>query len=128
MGKKVFANGMEISGKKADNKILGAMPDVCMSPPPPPAGPLPIPYPNFTAASKTADGSKDVKIGGKPIQLKNSSSFKKSNGDEAATNSFGAGITKKKLGGPNKAAAWSMNVKVEGKNVVRTMDFTMGNT
>lgn len=78
MGKKVFANGMEVSAKKSDNAIIAAMPDVCMSPPPPPAGPIPIPYPNFTMASKTADGSKDVKIGGKPASLKNSSSCPKS--------------------------------------------------
>jgi len=51
MGAKVFANGMEISGKASDNKSIAAMPEVCMSPPSPPAGPVPIPYPNTAMAS-----------------------------------------------------------------------------
>jgi len=127
MGKNVFANGMEVSGKQSGNKIIAGMPDVCMSPPPPPAGPVPIPYPNFGQASDTADGSKDVKIGGKPASLKNSSTYKKSDGNQAATKSFGAGLVSKGLTGANKATAWSMNVKIEGQNVVRTGDLTIGN-
>jgi hypothetical protein len=38
MGVNVFANGMEISCKKSDNKSIAAMPDICLSPPSPPAG------------------------------------------------------------------------------------------
>ena len=31
----VFANGLGVSGKAAANKTIAAMPDVCLSPPPP---------------------------------------------------------------------------------------------
>ncbi len=123
----VFANGREISGKSAGNKVIAAMPDVCMSPPPPPAGPLPLPYPNFSNAGDTADGSKDVVIGDKPASLKNSSSYKSSKGDEAATRNFGAGVVSHGISGAVKYVAWSMDVLIEGQNVVRQLDLAMGN-
>ena len=49
MGANVFANGLEVSCEKATNQSLAAMPDICLSPPSPPAGPIPIPYPNFSS-------------------------------------------------------------------------------
>lgn len=123
----VYANGMEVSAKKDANKSICAMPDVCLSPPSPPAGPIPIPYPNTATASDTNEGSKTVKIGGDQIGLKNKSSYKKSSGDEAATKSFGMGIVSHNIQGPMKHAAWSMDVKVEGENVIRHMDLTTHN-
>ena len=87
----VYANGMEISAKKDANKSPCAMPDVCLSPPSPPAGPVPIPYPNTALASDTSGGSKTVKIGGDEVGLKNKSDYKTSKGDEAATRSLGMG-------------------------------------
>lgn len=127
MGANVFANGKEISGKGSGNKTIAAMPDVCLSPPSPPAGPIPIPYPNFSQASDTTDGSKKVKIGGKEVCLKGKSSFKKSKGDEAATNSFGASVVSHKIQGAVKHQAGSFDVKFEGSNVVRFGDITTGN-
>src|SRR5687768_16935881 len=104
MSKNVFANGMEVSGKKDDNKSVGSMPDVCLSPPSPPAGPVPIPYPNNSQASDTTDGSKTVKVGGGEVGLKNASSYKKSNGDEAATKSLGMGVISHNIQGKLKHA------------------------
>lgn len=127
MGGKVYANGREISGKKSGHKVLGAMPDVCLSPPSPPAGPVPVPYPNFSDAGDTAEGSKSVKIGGKPVGLKNKSSYKKSKGDEAATRNFGMGVVSHAISGPSKYVSWSFDVKIEGENVIRHLDLTMGN-
>ncbi len=127
MGAKVFANGLEISGKASDVNTMGAMPDVCLSPPSPPAGPVPIPYPNFSQASDTTDGSKTVKIGGKEVGLKGKSSYKKSKGDEAATRSFGASVVSHTIQGSVKHQAGSMDVKVEGSNVCRFGDLTTGN-
>ena len=66
MGKKVFANGMEIAHKAGAGKVIAAFPDVCLSPPPPPAGPVPIPYPNTSSATDLRDGSSTVQIGGQP--------------------------------------------------------------
>jgi hypothetical protein len=127
MSKNVFANGNEVSAKKDDNKSIAAMADVCLSPPSPPAGPIPIPYPNTAMASDTSDGSKTVKIGGDEVGLKNSSNYKKSNGDEAATKSLGMGVVSHNIQGPMKHAAWSMDVKFEGMNAIRHMDLTTHN-
>jgi len=127
MSGRVFANGMEVSGKASGNKSIAAMPDVCMSPPSPPVGPIPIPYPNTATASDTTDGSKSVQIDGQEVHLKNKSSYKTSNGNQPATNNFGANILTHKITGAMKFAAWSFNVKVEGQNVVRFMDLTTHN-
>lgn len=83
-GSKTFANGREVSAKHSDGKSMAAMPDVCNSPPSPPAGPIPIPYPNTATSSDTAKGSKKVKTDGNPVMLKDSN-FEKSTGDEPGT-------------------------------------------
>jgi uncharacterized Zn-binding protein involved in type VI secretion len=127
MGVKVFANNLEVCGEASSHKVLGAMPDVCMSPPAPPAGPVPIPYPNFSQASDLKDGSKSVKIGGKPVALKGKSTFKKSKGDEAATKNFGGGVVSHEITGAVEPKAGSFDVKIEGHSVVRTMDLATGN-
>jgi Domain of unknown function (DUF4150) len=127
MGKNVFANGKEVSCRKDDNKSVAAMPDVCLSPPSPPAGPVPIPYPNTAMASDTTDGSKTVKIGDDEIGMKNSSSYKQSSGDEAATKTFGMGVVSHNIQGKMKHAAWSFDVKIEGMNAIRHMDLTTHN-
>jgi hypothetical protein len=127
VSKKVFANGMGISAKKDDNKSICAMPDVCLSPPSPPAGPIPIPYPNTAQASDTSDGSKTVKIGGDEVGMKNRSNYKTSTGDEAATKSLGMGVVSHNIQGKMKHAAWSFDVKIEGANVIRHMDLTTHN-
>ena len=122
MGATVFANGMSIACKAASGKSVAAMPDVCLSPPSPPAGPLPIPYPNTAMASDTDKGSKTVQIGGQEVMLKNKSVFKTSSGNEAATKSFGMSVVTHKIQGEASFLAWSMDVKFEGENVPRHMD------
>jgi hypothetical protein len=127
MGANVYANGMEVSGGATPHNVIASMPDVCMSPPPPPAGPVPIPYPNFAQSSDLTDGSTTVLAGGEAISLKGKSSYKKSKGDEAATNSFGAGLLSHSISGSVKHKAGSMDVMVEGSSVVRNLDLTTGN-
>lgn len=127
MGCAVFANGMSIACKVASGKTIAAMPDVCLSPPTPPAGPVPIPYPNTAMASDTTNGSKTVQIGGDEVMLKDQSTFKQSSGDEAATKSLGMGVVSHQIQGEVNFAAWSMDVKFEGQNVPRHMDLTLHN-
>lgn len=128
MGKKVYANGMEISHKAGDGKVIAAFPDVCLSPPSPPAGPIPIPYPNSSFAKDLKEGSSTVKIGGKPLALKGQSYFKSSPlGDEAATRSFGGSVVTHTITGKTYFQAHSMDVIVEGKNVCRHLDITTSN-
>jgi len=127
MGCTVFANGMEIACKVSGGKTTAAMPDVCLSPPTPPAGPVPIPYPNTAMASDTDNGSKTVQIGGDEVMLKDQSCFKKSTGDEAATKSLGMGVVSHQIQGTVAFVAWSMDVKFEGANVPRHLDLTLHN-
>ena len=128
MGKKVYANGNAIACKAGDAKVIAAFPDVCMSPPSPPAGPIPVPYPNTSFSKDLKKGSKTVKIGGKPIALKNQSFYKTSPlGNEAATRSFGAAVVTHQITGKTYFAAYSFDVKVEGKNVCRHLDLTTSN-
>lgn len=127
MSTNVYANSMEVSGKASAHNVIASMPDVCMSPPPPPAGPLPIPYPNFAQSSDTSDGSTTVMAGGQEINLKGQSKYKKSSGDEAATRNFGGGLLSHTITGAVKHKAGSFDVKVEGAQVVRNLDLTTGN-
>ncbi|MEW8692974.1 MAG: PAAR-like domain-containing protein [Candidatus Thiodiazotropha endolucinida] len=128
MANNVFANGREVSCKKADGKSICAFPDVCFTPPENPATPpgVPIPYPNTGIAKDTTKGSKKVKISGKEVNLKNKSHFKKSYGDEAGCATKKGVITSKNRG-KVYFNAWSMDVKFEGKNVVRHFDLTTHN-
>jgi hypothetical protein len=128
MGKPVFANGMEVSSKSMGGKSICQFPDVCFTPPLTPATPpgVPIPYPNTGMASDTTDGSSTVKIGRQPVMLKNKSSFKQSTGDEAGS-APKKGVINSKIKGKVFFVAWSMDVKVEGENVVRHLDMTTHN-
>lgn len=128
MGNDVFANGREISCKAADGKSICAFPDVCFTPPQTPATPpgVPVPYPNTGMASNTTNGSKSVKISGKEVMLKNKSYFKKSTGDEAGCAPKKGIITSKNMG-KVYFNSWSMDVKIEGENVVRHLDLTTHN-
>ena len=93
MGCDVYANSDEIACKAGDGKVIAAFPDVCLSPPSPPAGPVPIPYPNTSFSKDMKNGSKTVKINKKEVMLKDQSFYKTSPlGDEAATKTLGAGV------------------------------------
>jgi len=128
MSNQVYANNMEVSCKQAAGKSICAFPDVCMTPPQTPATPpgVPIPYPNTGMASDTSDGSTGVKVSGQEVMLKNKSFFKKSTGDEAGAAPMKGVVTHKNMG-KVYFAAWSMDVKFEGENVVRHMDLTTHN-
>lgn len=128
MGKKVYANGMEIAHKAGDAKVIAAFPDVCLSPPPPPTGPVPLPYPDSSFARDLKQGTRSVKIGGKPFALEGQSFYESSPlGDEAATRNFGASVLTHTITGKTYFQAHSMDVAAEGKNVCRHLDITTSN-
>ena len=125
MSNEVFANGNEIACKSGDGKVIAAFPDVCLSPPSPPAGPIPVPYPDTSFSKDMQNGSKTVKIDGKEVMLKDKSFYKTSPlGDEAATRSLGGGVVSHVITGKTYFVAWSMDVKFEGYNVDRHLDLT----
>jgi hypothetical protein len=128
MGNQVYANNMEVSCKAAEGKSICAFPDVCMTPPQTPATPpgVPIPYPNTGMASDCTDGSSTVQISGQEVMLKNKSYFKKSTGDEAGS-APKKGLITSQITGKVYFTMWSMDVKIEGENVVRNLDMTTHN-
>lgn len=123
----VFANKREVSGKATPNKTIAAFPDVCMSPPSPPAGPVPIPYPVTSMASNTSSGTGSVKIKKKEVGKKNCSVYTKCDGNQPATNSFGAGVLTHVITGKTKFAAYSVDVLFEKSGAERFMDLTTSN-
>lgn len=128
MANQVYANGKEVSCKAASGKTICNFPDVCMTPPQTPATPpgVPIPYPNTGMASDCTSGSSSVKISNQEVMLKNKSYFKRSMGDEAGCAPKKGVVTSKNMG-KVYFAMWSMDVKVEGENVVRMGDLTTHN-
>jgi hypothetical protein len=126
--KDVYANGHEIASQSGGGKVTASFPDVCLSPPAPPAGPLPVPYPNSSFSKDMKNGSTSVKIGGKPVMLRDQSFYATSPlGDEAATRNFGAGIITHTITGKTFFVCWSMDVLFEGMNVPRHIDLTTFN-
>lgn len=125
---KVYANGLEILSKGDHGKIPAAFPDVCNSPPSPPAGPIPVPYPASSRAGDLKDGTKRVLIDGKPIGLRDKSHLATSPlGNEAATKSFGANLVSHQITGKTYFSSWSLDVEAEGKGVLRHLDLTTSN-
>jgi hypothetical protein len=128
MANQVYANNMEVQCKAGSGKSIAAFPDVCMTPPENPATPpgVPIPYPNTGMSSDCSDGSTTVKISGQEVMLKDKSYFKRSSGDEAGCAAKKGVITSTNMG-KVYFKSWSMDVKVEGENVVRHLDLTTHN-
>jgi hypothetical protein len=124
----VFANGLEVSAKKQGCKVIAAFPDTCFTPPQTPATPpgVPIPYPNFATDSDLASGTSTVKVKGGEVSQENSSKFSKVSGDEAGS-APKKGLITSKNGGASYAIKWSMDVKAEGKGLVRFSDMATTN-
>jgi Domain of unknown function (DUF4150) len=128
MGCDVYANNNEIACKAGDGKVIATFPDVCLSPPSPPAGPLPVPYPDTSFSKDMKEGSKTVLIKDQEVMLKDQSYYNTSPlGDEAATKGLGAGVVSHVITGKTYFVAWSMDVKFEGANVDRHIDMTTSN-
>jgi uncharacterized Zn-binding protein involved in type VI secretion len=128
MPHEVYANGMEIAGQAGMNKSIARFPDVCLSPPGPPAGPIPVPYPDTSFSSDLKEGSATVKLGGKPAALAQQSYYQPSAlGNEAATRAWGMNVVTHQITGKTYFQAWSMDVSIEGKHVCRHVDMTTSN-
>ncbi|MBZ9942461.1 DUF4150 domain-containing protein [Mesorhizobium sp. BR1-1-13] len=127
MGNNVYAESMGFFHKGSSGQ--GVAPgDVCLSPPSPPAGPVPVPYVNMLSAGDLAKGSKSVKIQGNPTAMENASEVSTSKGNEPATQGLGAGVVTHKIQGKGVFKLWSFVVKVEGKGADRHGDMMAQNT
>ncbi|MER8695799.1 DUF4150 domain-containing protein [Mesorhizobium opportunistum] len=123
----VFAESMGFFHKGSNGKGI-APGDVCLSPPSPPAGPVPVPYVNMLSSSDLSNGTKSVKIDGEPTAIENSSEISTSTGNEPATQGLGAGVITHKINGKGVFKLWSFTVKAEGKGVDRHGDMMAQNT
>ncbi len=115
----VYVEGMGLFHKGSGGSAT-APGDVCLSPPPPPTGPAPVPYVNNLSASDLSKGSKSVKFDGEPTALEDQSEVSTSTGDEGGTQ--GGNVVTHKTKGKGYFTLWSHTVKVEGKGVCRHGD------
>jgi len=116
VGQTVFANTRGVDHKGSGGMSM-VFPDVCKTPAPP-AGPIPIPYPNTGQANSTSKGTKKVKIDGQMAMVK-SAKYSITSGDEAG--SIG-GVLSSKIKGEAEYMMYSFDVKFEGNNVCRLGD------
>jgi len=116
MGQTTFVNSRGIAHKGSGGMSI-AFPDVCKTPAPP-AGPIPIPYPNIAQASDTSDGPSKVKTDGEMPMVKGAK-YSKSSGDEAG--SVGGVVSSVNMK-EAEFMMYSFDVKFEGKNVCRMGD------
>ncbi|MCW5633130.1 MAG: DUF4150 domain-containing protein [Rubrivivax sp.] len=92
-------------------------PDVCKTPAPP-AGPIPIPYPNIGKAADTSQGTTKVKADGQMVMVKGAK-YMMSTGDEpGSVGGVISGVFKQEC----EFLMYSFNVMLEGKNVCRMGD------
>ncbi len=98
----------------AGGQCMG-FPDVCKTPIPP-AGPVPIPYPNIAMANQAKGGttSKKVKVSNKNM-CTTKTEISMSSGDEAGT---AGGLVSSKFKGPALYKKGSSKVSVEGAPAV----------
>lgn len=117
----VFANGRSIVHAGDGQVDIAAPPDVCKTPSP--VGPVPIPYVNIAKSGDLADGTKSVTIEGNSVAVE-SSNLSTSTGDEPGT---AGGIISSKNKGKLTWKTSSLDVKFEGKGVVRFGEVTLHN-
>jgi len=116
MGQTTFANSRGIV-HKGSNGVSIAFPDVCKTPVPP-AGPIPIPYPNIGKSSDASKGPKKVKTD-KKMPMTKGAKYIMSAGDEPGS---AGGVISSKIKGECEFMMYSFDVKFEGKNVCRMGD------
>jgi hypothetical protein len=120
----VYANNLEIACKAAgtDGTSPQAFPDLCWSPPSPPAGPVLLPYPNTTFAKDITNGTATVFICGQEVAIEDQSFFSTSIGNEPATQAFNKGVATTVITGKGYFTQWSSDVVFEGFGVPRHTD------
>lgn len=110
----------------ASTKQMGmctGVPDVCITPVPPPVSQAPIPYPNVANCPMVDDPTEKVQIDGTKAIIKKSK-YSSSNGDEAGVK---GGVASGKTSGKVEYQMGSFKVKFEGSNAMRMTSMTTHN-
>jgi len=124
MAGKVFINGRE--AVHAGSSAQGiAMPDVCLCPPSPPAGPIPTPLPNIFKAADLTCGAATVFIEGNPVGNMNSY-IQKSTGN-AVSRPTGGGVISHAVEGAAYPVMGSFDVFIESSPALKVFDLWTAN-
>src|ERR1017187_1044761 len=124
MGDKVFINGM--AAVHAGSSAQGiAMPDVCLCPPSPPAGPIPTPLPNTFKAADLTCGASTVFIEGNPVG--NMNSYIKQSTGNAVSRPTGGGVISHAVEGAAYPLLGSFDVFIESSSALRVFDLWTAN-
>lgn len=123
-----YAGGREILHKGCGGKAFGCFPDVCLCPPPPPAGPIPAPLPNNAMAGDLDGCAQSVLVDGNPVATVDSN-ISKSTGDEPGDPKSGGqgGVITHGVGGKAYFEMGVDSVHVEGKPVATHLSITVQN-
>ncbi len=107
--------GFGVSTKESGDCMTTGPMDICKTPMPP-AGPVPMPYPNMSKCNQADAGkcTKKVKVNSQPALTKDSQ-IPMSTGDEAGS---AGGVVSGGTKGPTTYKKFSTKVKFEGANVV----------
>lgn len=103
--------------------VTATIPDVCLTPPPPPVGPEPVPYPNMGDATMAEPAAENVFLGGSP-GCTQASIIEESQGDDAGT--F-LGVASGMIMGPIEFTLASMIVKLEAQPALYQGNLTIQN-
>src|SRR2546429_4914711 len=109
MGQQALVNFRGIAHKGSGGMSM-VFPDVCKTPAPP-AGPIPIPYPNIGQASDTSGGPSAVTTDGQMPMVKGAK-YSRSSGDEAGTV---GGVMSSRNIGEGGVLVYSLGGEVEGE-------------
>jgi uncharacterized Zn-binding protein involved in type VI secretion len=115
----VFINGRAAIYKGCKGQAV-AFPDVCLCPPGPPSGPIPVPLPNTVVAADLDGCAATVTIEGQPVAHLRSF-FAKSTGNEVSR-STGGGVVSHATQGMAYFQTGSPDVLVESQPAVRHGD------
>jgi hypothetical protein len=117
----VYANGRRIIHAGDGQTFVAASPDVCKTPAP--SGPTPVPYPNTAKSKDLVGGSRKVTIEGHSVAIEGAK-LRTSTGDEAGS---GGGVFSNKTKGSVTWGSCSLDVRFEGKGVLRFFEPTLHN-
>lgn len=118
---RVYANGRRVIHAGDGQTFVAAAPDVCKTPAP--SGPTPVPYPNSARSSDLTGGSRKVTIEGSSVAIEGAK-LRTSTGDEAGS---AGGIFSSKTKGAMTWGSCSLDVRFEGKGVLRFFEPTLHN-
>lgn len=102
---------------KGSGGMSMVFPDVCKTPAPP-AGPIPIPYPNIGKSADTSQGTTKVKADGQMIMVKGAKYMMSAGDEPGSAGGVISGVFKQEC----EFLMYSFNVMLEGKNVCRMGD------